>query len=235
MKKQIFTLLSVCLVSNVFAGADLRSTVNGITIENTHLLYQGKNGSEVLRGSAPNNKVKELSNYGITDVIIFKNQTTTEVDLEIAALDKVGIDHLHIPFLWKNIKNPIESCQHIVQALKKIKKEISKENQKVFFHCTVGQDRTGLLAGLFEMLNDGKTKRDVFENQMCAHGYEASAESKPAHVVKTIRDELTPTFLKMAKYIEDKNLNLKTISPSMCPKAIKAELTEDLKNWQCSR
>ena len=208
-----------------FASTDLRSTVPGISIENTHLLFEGKNGSKVLRGSEPKNKVSELIDYGITDVIIFKNQTKSEVDTEIKNLLNAGIQESqihHIPFLWKDIKNQTQACEQIIEAIQIIKNTISRKNRSVFFHCTVGQDRTGVLAGIFNMLQYNISLKETFEHELCGRGYEAGNSSKPANVVGIIRKNLTPVFLKLAYAIETQGLTLKTITPKVCKSAMKS-------------
>jgi hypothetical protein len=73
--------------------------LEGLSIQNA---YQVDKVGQVFRGREPKTKIIELAEFGITDVIIFKNQLRTEVDQEIVSLKKLGLRYHHIPFRWKN-------------------------------------------------------------------------------------------------------------------------------------
>lgn len=172
------------------------STVNGITIGNAHEVVPG-----ILRGSEPAKKVGELKSYGIDEVIIFKSQTKTEVDEELVALKTLAIKSHHIPFKWKGLESPQVACEQIVKALQIIRRA-QKANRTVFFHCTVGEDRTGMLAGLLRMESDGLSTEAAWKDEMCANGYADGNTKKPWHVSSAIHKELTPLFFALAAKVE---------------------------------
>lgn len=186
--------LLFCLVFPALAFA-----LDGITIPNSH---QVDLDGQVFRGREPKEKVSELPNIGITDVIIFKTDTRGEVEAEKVALKKLKIKFHHIPFQWKEFTSLEDACVQIVDALSIIKKVKAKDG-KVFFHCTAGEDRTGALAGVFRMLDEGLTMKKVFREEMCARGYSDGNENKPALVTGAIERELTPLFVAMAQKIEE--------------------------------
>lgn len=172
------------------------STVEGITIGNTHEVTQG-----ILRGPQPGKKLSELADYGIEEVIIFKSQTKNEVDQELAELKNLGIKSHHIPFRWKDLGSVQVACEQTVKALQLLRKA-HKASRTVFFHCTVGEDRTGLLAGLWRMEQENLSTEEAWQSEMCERGYADGNRKKPWVVTKSIHQELTPLFLALAEKIE---------------------------------
>lgn len=173
--------------------------VDGLTIGNA---FQVDKEGNVFRGKEPKSKVEELAHIGISDVIIFKNQVKTEVDEEIAALADLGITSHHIPFRWKNYPSMIEACEQTVEALNIIRK-VKAKNGKVFFHCTAGEDRTGMLAGLYRMLTENISQQKAFHEEMCERGYSDGNVHKPALVTGAIEKELTPLFIALSEKIKN--------------------------------
>lgn len=181
------------------------STVKGITIGNTHEVTQG-----ILRGSQPGKKLAELAEHGIKEVIIFKSQTKNEVDQELAELKALGIKSHHIPFRWKELESVQIACEQTVKALQLLRKA-QKASRPLFFHCTVGEDRTGLLAGLWRMEQENLSTEEAWQSEMCERGYADGNPKKPWVVTKSIHQELTPLFLALAEKIEaGEQLTLKT-------------------------
>jgi hypothetical protein len=163
--------------------------------------------------------VQELVDAGVTDVVIFKNELKHEVQDEEDALENLGITGkhvLHLDFRWKNIESFTTACQQTIQALAFLDQVANKKDAKAYFHCTVGEDRTGMLAGLIRMLEEGWSVEKAFESELCQNGYEAGNPAKPPKVVQAIRKELTPVFLKMAFLIESKALTRDSIDASLC-------------------
>lgn len=193
------------------------SQIDGVSIGNASILYSQQ--GTVIRGRSPDKKLHELQRLGITDILIIKNETKDEVRAEIEALKKRGFpeSHIkHIPFQWKDLPDYQTSCTQMVEALTLLVEVAKNPKRKVYFHCTVGEDRTGLLAGLFRVLVSNWTPEEAFFKEMCENGYEAGNPYKPKHVVDPIRRELTPLFFKMAYLIDKKILNVNHMNPSVC-------------------
>jgi len=186
------------------SGAELTSPfpscVKGTVIPNSHTLDED---GLVLRGMAPRSEadVLSLNEVGVERILIFKNQTKTEVDQEIAQLLSQGWrpnQIKQIPFLWKDHPDFTSACQQTLAAMAWIEKA-RLAGHKVFFHCTVGEDRTGYLAGLLKFWWDQGTLEELFEKQLCWNGYEAGNPQKPLNqVVLKIRRSLTPLWVKVA-------------------------------------
>ena len=223
------TLISAALcLAAVFAcagnaRAELRSSlpsdVPGITIPNAHIVAKGVYGT-VMRGQAPSREeVRQLKDYGITDLLIFKNQTNKEVDQEIAWLAAAGYSAdrvTAVPFLWKDLGPFKQTCEQTIGALNVLLKAYNTPGRAVFFHCTVGEDRTGYLAGLFRMLVSGWDTDRSFSQELCKNGYEAGDPKKQDKVVQLIRAELTPAYLKMASLISGGVLTSSRLDVSVC-------------------
>jgi hypothetical protein len=224
-------LAVLSLFAAVPAGAEsaFPSTVRGITIANTH--FVAKSRGTVLRGSAPGAKVSELVRAGVTDVVIFKNATGREVENEIAALMNAGVRSTriaHIPFLWRDIPDMRAACAQVVRALALLDRVYQSSRRKVFFHCTAGKDRTGLLAGLFRLLERGGDPRKIFRDDLCAHGYAEGDRGKPPAVAAAVRQFLTPLFLGVAQLIAERRLAPGSLRTSAC-RALRLPPTNDFR------
>lgn len=181
------------------------SSVEGITIGNTHEVTAG-----IYRGSQPGKKLSQLAEYGVEEVIIFKSQTKNEVDEELAELKNLGIKSHHIPFRWKDLESVQVACEQTVKALQ-ILRNAHKASRSLFFHCTVGEDRTGLLAGLWRMEQENLSTEEAWQSEMCERGYADGNIKKPWVVTKSIHQELTPLFLALAQKIAaGEQLTMKT-------------------------
>lgn len=195
--------------------------VEGLTIPNS---FQVDQEGQVFRGKEPKSLVKELPGIGITDVIIFKNEVKDEVKKEIEALNKLGIKPHHIPFRWKDYPSFVEACEQTVEALNIIYK-VKRAGGKVFFHCTAGEDRTGMLAGIYRMLEENARKNEVFKNEMCARGYSDGNTHKPAYVTGAIQRGITPLFNALSAKVESGEWRLGRLTRKSC-KDLVVEPTE---------
>ena len=194
--------------------SNMPSTFFETGIPNSHLLSEN-----VIRGMAPRTQkdLKKLLEIGVDNFLIFKIDTNGDVAKEISRLLEMGVSQksiLQLNFPWKDITDYQPVCEMTIDALNMIK--ISEEqNQKIYFHCTVGEDRTGLLAGLYKIYRgDNESRHETFESELCDKGYEAGNPEKIYSVAKKVRDNLTPAFMGMADLIE-KNRG-KILNKEMC-------------------
>lgn len=186
--------------------------VDGLTIPNS---FQVDKDGNVFRGKEPKALVDELAHFGISDVIIFKNEVKDEVTKELSALKVLGIKSHHIPFRWKAYPSMQEACEQTVEALNIIHK-VKQVNGKVFFHCTAGEDRTGMLAGIYRMLEEKAPKDKIFKEEMCARGYSDGNAHKPGMVTGAIQKELTPFFNALSAKVESGEWKLGKLSKKSC-------------------
>jgi hypothetical protein len=190
------------------------SSVEGISVPNAHWVDAGEN---ILRGMEPRTpeQFDELREEGITKVLIFKNATgNDDVGKEIAAWALPKTDVLHVPFQWKDLDGFKTPCEQTLDGLKFIKASRAK-NKKVFFHCTVGEDRTGFLAALYNVLFDEADPRAAFDADMCEHGYGSGNPQKPGFVLGKLEDGLTPLYREMA-FLIDEGVLTQTLDKAVC-------------------
>lgn len=226
--KTLIRILCFLLVANVaFAEQQplpkpFPSTVKGLEdITNSHIISGKETSGQVIRGASPEGQVDKLLGYGITHVLIFKNQLTNKTDVtdEIAELKSRGhfsdAQVKQIPFLWRKLPADSSACEQVIEGLAFLRHASQQPGAKVFFHCTVGEDRTGLLAGLYRMAFQGLPLEEAFgeetqsaegaelkSGEMCSRGYEAGNPLKKLEVAQTIQNELTPVFIRVAFFIE---------------------------------
>lgn len=194
------------------------STVFGVEIPNTHLV--GTSG-KLYRGMAPRSdeELNQLIAAGIGAVLVFKNQTGTGTDVadEITKLGTLGIPASrakNIPFAWKDLPNYQDPCTQTVEGLKFIKTNLSA-GKKTFFHCTVGEDRTGLLAAMHRLLTEPNLEAGAaWDGEMCERGYGAGNPLKPSFVKGKLEDGLKPLYRKLA-YLAKKGA-LDSLSTNAC-------------------
>lgn len=232
--KIVFALLLLPSIGSTSGlESNFPSSVPGLTIRNAHKIY--KSGSaEVYRGQAPKQKeFDSLFRLGVRRFIIYKNDTRGEVAKEIAYLTSQGVkssDILHLSMPWKDTEGFQNTCEMTLQALQFIEDSISKQ-QSVYFHCTMGEDRTGMLAGLWGLwAGTYPTVNQAFRDEMCARGYEAGNPHKPYMILKQVREALTPNFFKMVELLSQARTQRKKLSQINCPNDVK--LTRDA-NWTC--
>jgi protein-tyrosine phosphatase len=191
----------------VIPAASAQSLNASTTLKNVHALDAQK---RVIRGAQPVGKSAELKKLKITDVLIIKQQTRGEVDKELAELQAAGIRTQVIPMKWSDVEAR-EVCHQIVEAVQTLQK-LKRQGKRVYFHCTAGEDRTGAVAGLFRMVDQGWTAKRAFEEELCARGYSDGNPGKPRPVTSAIESSLTPAFWALSK-----SANSETgLNPSEC-------------------
>lgn len=192
------TLLLLFFAFNAYA--------QDLSIKNS---FQVDLDGQVFRGREPKTLVSELKELGISDVIIFKNDVKGEVLSEIEALNELQIKSHHIPFKWKDLESMELACEQVIDALQIIKR-VKRRGDKVYFHCTAGEDRTGLLAGLYRISEENLSVQEAWDEELCARGYGDGNRRKPKIVTNAIHQELSPLFFALAEKIKSGHLTKKS-------------------------
>lgn len=194
-------------------------TAPGIRIQNAHAV--GTSGL-LLRAMTPRSAddYGDLVAAGVGAVLVFKNQTgQDDVGEETTELTNRGIAASRvasIPFKWKDIGPFAEPCTQTVQALKFISTNVAA-GQKTFFHCTVGEDRTGMLAAVHRLLNEPGLGADAaWDQEMCERGYGSGNPLKPAFVTGALAQGLTPLYRKLAWMVATGKISKTQLDPAAC-------------------
>lgn len=193
-----------------------KSTVAGLDVPNAHNI---DNRYSVYRGMSPMKHMDNFMSFGFTDVLIFKNDTRGEVAKEVAELTRRGFDPARIytiPFAWKDLVSYKQACGQTIKALQILRYAHSQPKRKIFFHCTVGEDRTGVLSGLWKMINLRWSAKSSFEHEMCQNGYGGGNPKKPSFVVSKIREALTPLYKVMSYMVASGRLSYYKMDYSVC-------------------
>jgi len=198
-----------------------RLTDEGITIPNASVVGEGQ--GRVLRGSMPINterdNIDQLVRAKVNHVLIFKTSVKGDVEKEIEALKTAGFEEnqIHaVDFAWKEIKDYKLACLQTLDGLSFLRDAYNTKGKTVYLHCTVGEDRTGYLSGLFRQITEHGTADKYFKEEMCENGYEAGNPQKPQNVVKAIRESLTPLYFQMSELIRTKKITLDTLDRKAC-------------------
>lgn len=196
------------------------STVKNVSIPNTHVLARAQ--GVVLRGMTPRTKeeLRSLSEFGIDEILIFRNDVAGEPGIkeELALINetpKIRAVHL-IPFKWKEINEFRAACRDTLRGLKLIQNALLTAESGLFFHCTVGEDRTGYLAGLYRVIFENAASDKVFSEEMCAHGYAEGDPGKPKWVSKIVHENITVLFIKMLALVGSGKLSASKLDMSAC-------------------
>jgi hypothetical protein len=247
-----------------------RDPVDGDTIaelSNYHIVStEGELPGMVVRGSTPMrnfmNPKDELplvmERVKPTHVLIFKNSTSGgDVDREVQQLTaqygfqegRLGSprrprEYLQIPFKWRKMGPFQESCEQLIDALRFIRRGAGDAKGRVLTHCTAGEDRTGLLVGIYRLLfqKDRYNLRQVYRGQvaglanptdpgeMCSRGFAygntspdkiepQSADPQNRSIAEIVQQELGPLLVRFA-FLIDQNLltvqNLDTAAAQLC-------------------
>lgn len=175
-----------------------------VSLRNMHEILN-LSGAPVYRGGSPQTSadIHDLTDLGVEKVLVIKNFYNEKSKNQLRRLytdNGYRGELVFLPLHWQADKKKgfdfVESCKLAMRALKHIKETRSP----LFFHCTVGEDRTGFLSGLLRLHYDRWSVQEAFEREMCARGYEAGnpRKAKEEKVVRSIRENLTPLFLQVA-------------------------------------
>lgn len=190
------------------------SSVEGLSLPNAHWV---DDEDTLLRGMEPRTpeQFEELRKLGVSKVLIFKNATgQDEVDNEIAEWALPEGDVLHVPFKWKDLDGFQATCEQTLAGLRFLR-EAREAEQKVFFHCTVGEDRTGLLAAMHSLIFAGADARRAFDADMCERGYSSGNPQKPGFVTGKLAAGLTPFYRQMA-FLVSEGLLTEELEEAVC-------------------
>jgi hypothetical protein len=218
-----------------FTPVDMKDEVPGLTIGNTHYVYQAEGRGTLIRGRQLGGKTAEVKAFGVTDVLVYKDPVKNEVTTELNSLRSLGYteDHLHhVTMPWQQIRDDKIPCQHTIEAANILLGIARIPGSIGYFHCTYGQDRTGMMAAIIRMVTQGWSAEQAFFSEMCAHGYGHGDPKRPGFVSDEVESSLTPIFLQIAGQIQGQGLSVaSTLDAGICEGTPKTAL--DANEFKC--
>ena len=105
----------------------------------------GKINDGLYRGAQPNEQgLEELKKLGITTIVDLRAEDRAKAEWEKQQAEKLGMKFVHIPIA--GFAAPTN--EDVVQFLSLFKDD---PNQKIFVHCLLGEDRTGVFIATYRM------------------------------------------------------------------------------------
>src|ERR1700730_15545213 len=105
----------------------------------------GKINDGLYRGAQPNEQgLEELKKLGITTIVDLRAEDRGKVEWERKEAEKLGMRFVHIPI--NGFAAPTN--EEVVQFLSLFRGD---PQQKVFVHCLLGEDRTGVFVATYRM------------------------------------------------------------------------------------
>jgi tyrosine-protein phosphatase SIW14 len=105
----------------------------------------GKINDALYRGAQPNEQgLEELKKLGITTIVDLRAEDRGKAEWEKQQAEKLGMKFVHIPIA--GFAAPTN--EEVVQFLSLFKND---PNQKIFVHCLLGEDRTGVFIATYRM------------------------------------------------------------------------------------
>lgn len=119
----------------------------------------------IYRGGHPEqNGLADLAQLGVKTVIDLENDES--VNPEVSAGSRLGLNVIPKPMsmFWA----PSDADADAILALL-----ADPANRPVFIHCTLGQDRTGLMIGLYRVLNEKMPAAQAY-SEMLGYGFKSN-------------------------------------------------------------
>lgn len=201
---------------------------------NAHAL---RTDGRIARGASPTGRAKVLLENGVTDVLMVRNAVGREGETERDELRRLGYrdDQIHeVPMVWRDLESFEAGCRNAVAALR-IMAEVDRDpRRKLYMHCTMGEDRTGLIAGLYRIVFQGWRAEAAYRDEMCARGFAEASQRKPAWVSDAVNGALKPVFARMAAMAEAKVLAANRLDDSRCAQKVSEARVREIAAVHCS-
>jgi tyrosine-protein phosphatase SIW14 len=118
---------------------------------------------QIIRGGRPSNADLDLlKSQGYKTIINFEN------DAKVVAIEKAYAEKLGFKFISKPM-NPWSTPED-AEINDILKNMADAKNFPIFIHCQHGRDRTGLVSGVYRVLNQ-KWKQQAAHDEMLALGF----------------------------------------------------------------
>jgi protein tyrosine phosphatase (PTP) superfamily phosphohydrolase (DUF442 family) len=146
-----FALLYLCVISQIHAQdtsqpltPSVMSSAYGEKLKIHGVPNLGKINDGLYRGAQPNEQgLEELKKLGITTIVDLRAEDRGKSEWERQQADKLGMRFVHIPIAGFAAPTNEEVAQFLSL--------FSDPQQKIFVHCLLGEDRTGVFVATYRM------------------------------------------------------------------------------------
>jgi tyrosine-protein phosphatase SIW14 len=150
-----FTVFAVILWAS-FSVADPSSETPAI--KNFHTVVEG----QIFRGAEPDFKgLQYLVSRGVKTIINLENADLFAIDLEERQSSELGMN-----MIWKPMHSFYPPTKAQIDSIENVLSDWA--NYPIFIHCFHGQDRTGLVIGLFRVFREkpGMTAEKAYDEML---------------------------------------------------------------------
>ena len=146
-----FALLYLCVIPQSHAQdtsqpltPSVMSSAYGEKLKIRGVPNPGKINDGLYRGAQPNEQgLEELKKLGITTVVDLRAEDRHKLEWERQQAEKLGMRFVHIPIAGFAAPTNEEVAQFLSL--------FSDPQQKIFVHCLLGEDRTGVFVATYRM------------------------------------------------------------------------------------
>lgn len=201
-------------------------------VGNVHTLRED---GRILRGALPDGTAHLLKENGVTDILIFRHvkDNGEKEKQELRSLGYKDEQVHHVPMRWRNLKSFEQACREVVSGLQVMKQIEEDPKRKLYLHCTMGEDRTGMISGVYRMVFQSWSPARAYQSEMCERGFGDANPRKPIEVSKAVNESLKVLYARMAVLTASGQLNKQTLDLKACDKPVSSEKMKVILEMKC--
>jgi tyrosine-protein phosphatase SIW14 len=189
MRRFFYTLALCALLTSpgILAAQALPSTPTPFAATAEKLKFAGlprfgRINDSLYRGAQPYPEgLQQLKKLGITTIIDLRGEDAHKVDWERKQAEALGIRFIHLPVSgWSTPSN-----EQVAQFFSVFRGNAGNTNEKVFVHCRLGEDRTGVFIASYRIAFDHWSS-DQALNEMLAFGFNRMWHPSMASYVRSL-------------------------------------------------
>lgn len=185
-----FLLLLLCSTHSAQANFLVGLKNLFLTPNNFHAIQESKAYRSATMG--PKSLAHRIRKHGINVVVILRKLDKTQRwwRREAGVLKQLGITMYNIPLSAQKLPSPEN-----VRKLVAIMDNVNKKEQRMLIHCHAGADRTGMVAALWQITQQGFTPAEAGRQLSDSFGHFSSRFPAPTMFVRSIPEQNSREWL----------------------------------------